>query len=370
VSAPMKTSSQDIQDMIKSEQVSIIQRITRVQALQIVLVLLAISAVFSIMAPDAFLTVFNLRSIMMNTAIFAVLGVGATFVIITAGIDLSIGSVLVFSSVVSAMVMGNLGATGWTTSIIGLVVAIASGAAWGWLNGFLVAKAKVPAFIVTLGTMGAALGLAQVLTGGIDLYEIPTVMVDTIGFGNLFSEIPNLVVLAAVVCVIGAIILHRTRFGLTTYAVGSNPEACRRVGVKVDRQLIWIYIISGSTAGLAGWMSIAFFQQTTIGGNSMTPLTVIAGVVIGGTSLFGGIGTIFGSVIGLLIPVVLQSGFIIIGVESYWQGVVIGIFLIGAVYIDGRRRERAIRGSGRKPRRPQVGGAQVGPTEKEKEGTE
>lgn len=97
----------------------------------------------------------------------------------------------------------------------------------------------------------------------------------------------------------------------------------------------------------------------------MTPLTVIAGVVIGGTSLFGGIGTIFGSVIGLLIPVVLQSGFIIIGVESYWQGVVIGIFLIAAVYIDGKRRERAVRGSGRKPRRLQVGGVQVGSTEKE-----
>ena len=365
MSTPMKTDSRDVEDMIKSEQVTIIQRITRVQALQIVLVLAVIVALFSIMAPDSFLTVFNLRSIMMNTAIFAVLGVGATFVIITAGIDLSIGSVLVFSSVISAMVMGNLGAEGWGTALIGLVAALAAGAAWGWLNGFLIAKANVPAFIVTLGTLGAALGLAQVLTGGIDLYEIPTVMVDTVGFGNLFGELPNLVVIAAVICVLGGILLHSTRFGLTTYAIGSNPEACRRVGIKVDRHLIWIYIISGVTAGMAGWLSIAFFQQTTIGGNSMTALTVIAGVVIGGTSLFGGIGTMFGTVIGLLIPVVLQSGFIIIGVESYWQGVVIGIFLVGAVYIDGVRRERAIRGSGRKPRRLQVGGVQVGSTKKE-----
>lgn len=365
MSTPMKTDSRDVEDMIKSEQVTIVQRITRVQALQIVLVLAVIVALFSIMAPDSFLTVFNLRSIMMNTAIFAVLGVGATFVIITAGIDLSIGSVLVFSSVISAMVMGNLGAEGWGTALIGLVAALAAGAAWGWLNGFLIAKANVPAFIVTLGTLGAALGLAQVLTGGIDLYEIPTVMVDTVGFGNLFGELPNLVVIAAVICVLGGILLHSTRFGLTTYAIGSNPEACRRVGIKVDRHLIWIYIISGVTAGMAGWLSIAFFQQTTIGGNSMTALTVIAGVVIGGTSLFGGIGTMFGTVIGLLIPVVLQSGFIIIGVESYWQGVVIGIFLVGAVYIDGVRRERAIRGSGRKPRRLQVGGVQVGSTKKE-----
>ncbi|MDA0231915.1 MAG: ABC transporter permease [Chloroflexi bacterium] len=362
MSTNMKSSSRDIDDLIKSEQVTIVQRITRVQALQIVLVLFAIVAIFSIMAPDAFFTVFNLRSMMMNTAIFAVLGVGATFVVITAGIDLSIGSVLVFSSVISAMIMGNLGASGWATSLIGLAAALAAGAAWGWLNGFLVAKAKVPAFIVTLGTLGAALGLAQVITGGIDLYEIPTEMVDTVGFGNLFGELPNVVVLAAVVCLLGGILLQATRFGLTTFAIGSNPEACRRVGVKVDRHLIWVYVLSGVTAGLAGWLSIAFFQQTTIGGNSMTALTVIAGVVIGGTSLFGGVGTIFGTVIGLLLPVVLQSGFIIIGVQSYWQGVVIGIFLIGAVYIDAVRRARATRGSGRKPRRLQVGGVQVGPT--------
>lgn len=219
----------------------------------------------------------------------------------------------------------------------------------GLINGLLVAKAKVPAFIVTLGTLGAALGLAQVITGGIDLYEIPTVLVDTVGFGNVFAEVPTLTVIAAAICVLGGILLHKTRFGLYTYAVGSNPEACRRVGINVDRQLIWVYVISGTAAGIAGILSVAYFQQTTIGGNSMTALTVIAGVVIGGTSLFGGIGTIFGTVIGLLIPVVLQAGFIIIGVQAYWQGVVVGMFLIGAVYLDGVRRARAFKGSGRSP---------------------
>jgi ribose transport system permease protein len=359
-----KTSAKDAQALLDSEKLTFAQRISRVQALQIVLVLAVIVAVFSIMSPDAFFSAFNLRSMAMNASIFIVLGVGVTFVIITAGIDLSIGSVLIFSSVISAMVMENLGASGWTTALIGLVAALVSGLAWGLINGLLIAKANVPAFIVTLGTMGAALGLSQVITGGIDLYQIPTEMVDTIGFGNIIAEVPNLVVIAAAVCVIGGILLHGTRFGLTTYAIGSNPEACRRVGIKVDRKLIMIYMISGITAGLAGWLSLAFFQQTAIGGNSMTPLTVIAGVVIGGTSLFGGIGTIFGSVIGLLIPVVLQSGFIIIGVESYWQGVVIGIFLIAAVYIDGLRRDRAAKGSGNKPKRRQVGGVDLGSTNK------
>ncbi len=131
----------------------------------------------------------------------------------------------------------------------------------GLINGLLIAKANVPAFIVTLGTMGAALGLSQVITGGIDLYQIPTEMVDTIGFGNIIAEVPNLVVIAAAVCVIGGILLHGTRFGLTTYAIGSNPEACRRVGIKVDRKLIMIYMISGITAGLAGWLSLAFFSR-------------------------------------------------------------------------------------------------------------
>lgn len=352
-----------VSELLKTDKITLRQRITKAQALQILIILVVICAIFSVMAPESFLSFDNLRTIMMNTAIFAVLGVGATFVIITAGIDLSIGSVLVFSSVMSALVMGNMGAEGWGTALVGLVVALVSGAAWGLVNGFLVAKAKVPAFIVTLGTLGAALGLAQVITGGIDLYEIPSAMVDTIGFGNLVGELPNIVVVSAIVVVLGAILLHRTRFGLLTFAVGSNMEACRRVGISVDRQLIWVYVISGLTAGLAGWLSLAFFQQTTIGGNSMTALTVISGVVIGGTSLFGGIGSIFGTVIGLLIPVVLQNGFIIIGVESYWQGVVIGIFLIGAVYVDGLRRARSAAGSGRKPRRLQVGGVSLGSTQ-------
>jgi len=352
-------------DLVDNERMSIWRRLTRIQAAQIVLVLIAICIVFSLMAPEAFPTVFNLRSIIVNTSIFAVLGVGGTLVIITAGIDLSIGSVLVFSSVVAAKVMGGMGGTGWGTAIAGVVVATACGAAWGLLNGFLVAKAKVPAFIVTLGTLGMALGLAQVLTGGIDLTDVPGEFVDAVGFGNIFWEVPTLTVISAIVVILGSILLHRTRFGLFTFAVGSNAEACRRVGINVDWQLMMVYVISGACAGFAGILSLAFYQQTTIGGQSMTALTVVAGVVIGGTSLFGGIGSIFGTVIGLLIPVVLQSGFIIIGVEAYWQGVVVGIFLIGAVYLDGLRRTKSQRGSGRKPKHRQVGDGERGTREKD-----
>jgi len=320
-------------------------RLARLQALQIIIVLAVIVVVFSILKPSSFLTVFNIRGIVQNTAILAVLGVGMTFVIITGGSDLSIGSVLVFSGVVADKVMANIGGgQGWGAAIIGALVAIGCGLAWGLLNGFLVARAKVPPLIVTLGTLGMALGLAEVITGGVDLRNVPTVMVNSVGFGNIVWQIPWLAVIAAVVVVLGIVLLHRTRFGLHTYAIGSNPEAGRRSGVNVPRHLVGVYALSGLLAGFGGWLNLAFFQSTTIGGQTSTNLSVIAGVVIGGTSLFGGYGSILGSVIGVFIPAALQNGFVIIGIQPFWQQVVVGAVLVAAVYVDQERRAAALRG--------------------------
>ena len=320
-------------------------RLARLQALQIIIVLAVIVVVFSVLKPSAFLTVFNIRGIVQNTAILAVLGVGMTFVIITGGIDLSVGSVLVFSGVVADKAMAALSGQGWGAALVGALVAIGCGLAWGLVNGFLIARAKVPPLIVTLGTLGMALGLAEVITGGVDLRDVPTVMVNSIGFGNIVWQIPDLAVIAAVIVVVGIVILHRTRFGLHTFAIGSNPEAGRRSGLNVNTHLIKVYGLSGLLAGFAGWLNLAFFQSTTIGGQSSTNLNVIAGVVIGGTSLFGGYGSIFGSVIGLFIPATLQNGFVIIGIQPFWQQVVVGTVLIAAVYVDQRRRTAAVRGS-------------------------
>ena len=319
-------------------------RLARLQALQIIIVLAVIIVVFSVLKPNSFLTVFNIRGIVINTAILAVLGVGMTFVIITGGIDLSVGSVLVFSAVVADKAMAAMGGQGWGTAIVGALVAIGCGLAWGTINGVLIARAKVPPLIVTLGTLGMALGLAEVITGGVDLRDVPTVMVNTVGFGNIFWQVPTLSVIAAVIVVIGIIILHRTKFGLHTYAIGSNPEAGRRAALNVNRHLIMVYAMMGLLAGFAGWLNLAFFQSTTIGGQTSTNLSVIAGVVIGGTSLFGGYGSIFGSVIGLFIPATLQNGFVIIGIQPFWQQVVVGAVLIAAVYVDQRRRAAALRG--------------------------
>lgn len=322
-----------------------LRQILQVQSFQILLVLLVIFLVFAALAPEIFPTWGNVRQIIQNVSILGVLGIGMTFVIVTSGIDLSVGSVLVFSGVVAAKVMQAMGGAGWGTALVGILVSIVCGLAWGLLNGILIAKAKVPPLIVTLGTLGGALGLSQVITGGVDIRDVPAVLQDTIGYGNVpGTTLPTISVIAIVLIVIFGVVLHRTRFGLYTFAVGSNEESARRVGVKVDRQLISIYALSGALAGAAGVLSLSQYGTTAIAGQSATNLNVIAAVVIGGTSLFGGVGTIFGTVVGLFIPAVLQNGFVIVGVQPFWQQVAVGAVLIAAVYVDQRRRAAAARG--------------------------
>jgi ribose transport system permease protein len=145
--------------------------------------------------------------------------------------------------------------------------------------------------------------------------------------------------------VIGGIVLHKTKFGRYTYAIGSNELGARRVGINVDRHLVMVYALSGTMAGFGAVLALAQFGTTTIAGQALTNLNVIAAVVIGGTSIFGGEGSIFGTVVGLFIPAVLQAGFVIIGVEAFWQGVAVGIVLVAAVYVDQSRRAAALRGA-------------------------
>jgi ribose transport system permease protein len=239
-----------------------------------------------------------------------------------------------------------VGGQGWGSTFAGLLACLVAATLWGALNGWLVSYAGVPAFIVTLGSLSTALGLAQIITGGIDLVDATDVMVDKIGFGNVIGQVPALGVIALICVIFGGILLHKTKFGLTTYAIGSNIEGCRRVGINVNRHLVLVYALMGFTSGIAGFLSLSLYQQTTIAGQSNTALTVIAGVVIGGTSLFGGYGSMFGTMIGLLIPIVLQTGFIIIGIVPFWQNVVVGVFLVAAVYVDTARRAAA-EGGGR-----------------------
>jgi ribose transport system permease protein len=322
---------------------TLIERIAANGALRTLLILVAIIVIFSILQFSEFATVSNLRNVATDVSILLVLAVGMTFVIVTAGIDLSVGSVLVFSGVIAGKLMQEVGGNNWGVILVGLAAALVAGTAWGALNGVLITRARVPPLIVTLGTLGMALGISQVITDGVDLREIPFKLVETIGTGKLFGELPYLVVIAAVVAVVFGVVLAATRFGRYTYAIGSNVEAARRAGINVDRHLIKVYALAGFLAGLAGFMNLARFSTTTIGGHDTDNLSAIAGTVLGGTSLFGGVGTIAGTVIGMFIPVVLQNGFVITGVKPFWQQVAVGAVLILAVYLDQLRRRTQYR---------------------------
>jgi ribose transport system permease protein len=319
------------------------QRFVTGSSAPIGLILAGLIVVFSLLEYENFVSVSNARNVATDASVLLVLAVGSTFVIVTAGIDLSVGSVLVFSGVMAAEVMESVGGNSVGTILVGLAAALASGFAWGVLNGFLIAKAKIPPLIVTLGTLGMALGAALLITGGVDKRDVPFKLVETVGSGRLFDEIPYLVLIAFAVALAGGILLAATRFGRYTYAIGSNEEGARRAGVAVDRHLIKVYALAGTLSGLAGFLSIARFATTTLGGHSTDNLQAIAAIVIGGTSLFGGVGTVLGTLVGVFIPAVLQNGFVITGVETFWRDVAVGAVLIAAVYLDQLRRRTQYR---------------------------
>jgi ribose transport system permease protein len=333
------TEEPDVPDLQEEERAPWWQRVAAGSSTQIGVILIGLIVVFAVLKPEEFFTIPNGRNIATDAAVLLVLAVGATYVIVTAGIDLSVGSVLVFSGVIAAKLMNEVGGNNWGVILVGLAAALASGLAWGLLNGFLVAKAKIPAFIVTLGTLGMSLGAAYLITGGVDEREVPFKLVSDVGIGRV-AGVPYLVLISIAVALVFGILLAQTRFGRYTYAIGSNEEGARRAGVAVDRHLIKVYTLAGTLSGLAGFMNLARFGTTTIGGHATDNLNAIAAVVIGGTSLFGGIGTILGTVFGVFIPAVLQNGFVIVGVQVFWQQVAVGAVLIVAVYLDQLRRAR------------------------------
>jgi ribose transport system permease protein len=299
-------------------------------------VLVVMFAVFTILSPTTFPTQANVKNLVVDTSIVLVMSVGMTYVMVAAGFDLSIGSVLVFAGICAVKTMSWVGGQGYGTALAGLIAALLGGTAWGLFNGFCVTRLRVPALITTLGTLGAALGIANLMTNGNDISVSQKSMIqlqidDVLGM-------PWIVWLSLVVVLIGGAVLRYTRFGRHTYVIGSNDEAARRAGINVSAHLVKLYAISGALAGLAGMMSLVRFSTTTIGGHSQDALTVITGVILGGTSLYGGYGVVLGTVIGIFIPTVLQNGLVVQNVQPFWQNVAIGFILIGAVYLDQLKR--------------------------------
>ncbi len=330
------------EDMTGRPEATIWQKLGASNTLWVGVILVGLVVAFSVLHPGSFLTLFNIQVLFIQLCLLLLLAVGMTFVIITGGIDLSVGTVLIFSGVLSAEVMQSLGGGDATNDgvgliLVGLVVSIAAGGAWGLINGWLVAYAGVPPLIVTLGSFGAALGVADLITDGNDVRTVPGALRNTVGSGTLFY-IPYLVIVVAVITLFFAWLLHTTKFGRYTYAVGSNPEAARRVGIPVKKQLLWVYLLTGLLAGVAGFLSLAYYGTTTIASHTTDNLNAISGVVLGGTSLFGGSGVLLGTVFGTFIPQVLTSGFTISGVPPFWQPIAVAIVLVAAVWFDQRRR--------------------------------
>jgi ribose transport system permease protein len=313
-----------------------LQRVLRSSSIWTAGVLGLFILVFSILMPTSFASADNATTVLSNAAIILVLAVGMTFVIITAGIDLSVGAVLVLSAVVAGQQMAKVGESGPAVVATALVVAVAVGLSVGAVNGVLVAYARVPALIVTLGMLGVALGAARILTKGIDVRTSAMESINTPDGAVLGVRL--IVWIALGVLIVAAIVLHLTRFGRYTYAIGSNAEAARRSGVNVRRHLVKVYALSGALAGFAGFLSLAQYGTSGLSGHESDSLSAIAAVVLGGTSLFGGIGTIVGTLIGVFIPAILQNGFVLLGIQTYWQQVAVGVVLIAAVWFDQYKR--------------------------------
>lgn len=302
-----------------------------------IVVLLILIVLFSIISPrNVFFSVNTLINVSLSAATIVILACGATLVLVSGQLDLSIGSQLLLSSILGVAVMQALGGPGasWTVVAVGALVSVLVGMLFGLINGLLTVFFKVPSFIVTLGTGGAGLGAAQLLTstGGSSSQPAPAVLAE---FGTLrLAGIPATVVVAALIALFAGLLLAQTRFGLHIYATGSNADAARRSGVRVKSVHIGVFVLMGIFSALAGLMDLARFTTVSTTSHQGDALTALAAVIIGGASLFGGRGTIFGTVLGSLVPIVLLQGFVIQGVNPFWQSIAIGAILVFAVAVD------------------------------------
>jgi ribose transport system permease protein len=303
----------------------------------VVLILLVIA--FTILSGGSFATASNLKNVLLDGSLLMVVSVGMTMVIITGGIDLSIGAVSIYGGVAASQVMTALGGDSVGVLLLGAFAAVLIGVFWGFISGGLVSYARVPPLIATLAVLGMATGLALVVTNGINARNVPLNLVTVLGNGSIFG-IPWLVVIAAVVAALGTLYLRTTKPGLYLYAIGSNREAALRSGIKVRANTVSVYMIMGALAGFAGYLYLARFATTQLAGHTTDNLQAIAAVVLGGTSLFGGRGGISGTIAGVLIPAVLNNGLVILGVQPFWQQFAIGLVLVLAVYTDYLRRRR------------------------------
>ena len=309
------------------------------------LFLIALMALFAVIEPR-FLSSINLFNVMRQVSITGLLAVGMTFVILTAGIDLSVGSMVAFAGLVAAVVAkGGLenrftvgeGGVGYGWELAALA-AIAVGLICGWLQGVAITRLKVPPFVVTLGGMSAFRGAALLFAAGGPVSGFEPSFTWW-GQGKI-GPVPVPVIIFLLFAVIAHVALRYTRYGRQVYAVGGNPEAARLSGLDVNHIIASVYLISGFFCGLGSFVLAARLNSAEAVAGTGYELTVIASVVIGGTSLFGGSGTIFGTVVGTILIGVLLNGLVLMNVSPYIQQIIIGIIIVLAVAFDTFAKSR------------------------------
>jgi ribose transport system permease protein len=322
-----------LDDTIAQRQHSALASLFNHQAVWVMVAIL-LACVFLSFATDAFMTVNNLYNITRNTTFVAIIALGMTIVIITGGIDLSVGSVLCLCSMVLAVTMN-----GGASIYVGIAASIGAALVVGAFNGFLIAYLGFPPFVVTLGMLSIARSLAMVLSNNTVVFEFGPdhQKLLTLGGGATFG-IANPVLYMLVLALITGFMLRWTRFGRWIYAIGGNEHAATLTGVPVRAIKMSVYMISSLSAGIAGIVMTGWLGAVTTNLGTGMELQVIAAAVIGGANLAGGVGTAFGALVGAALIEIIRNSLGLLGINAFWQGTFIGGFIVIAVAFDRLRR--------------------------------
>ncbi len=299
----------------------------------VVLLVLVAMWVFLTLTTENFLTVSNIQNILRQVAIQGINAVGVTLVIITAGIDLSIGSVVALVNVIFAILL-----VGGTSMWVGILLVLALATALGFVNGFFIYQFRVPPFIATLAMMSIARGAALLISGGRNIFGLPRSIANFAS--GTFLGIPNLFWFLIIVIVFMEFLLKKTTFGRYVYAVGSNPEAARLSGVNVKLVIIGVYTIAGFLWGLSGILETSRIWMGVPSTGTGYELDAIASAVLGGASLMGAQGSALGAFLGALVMTTIYNGSVLLNINPFWQRIIVGIILVITVSIDQMREKR------------------------------
>lgn len=315
---------------------TVIAKIIAVSEVGVIAALVVLVVVFTSLN-DAFISAANLRAMLAAVSFVGIIAVGQTMLLVCGEFDLSVGSNAGLSAIVSAWLMTR---PEWPVPLA-LAAGIGTGVFIGLVNGIVVVKFKIPAFIATLGMLYTAQGLNTVITNGNPIYPLPA-DVGKIGESTFGFKLGWSVLVMILLLVVGDLVLRRTSLGRNLYATGGNREVAELVGINTERYRLSCFMLTGGLAGLAGLMVMATLNSGSTSIGQGWELSVIAGVVVGGVSLFGGVGTVLAGLIGMLLLQVVQSGLVVVGVSANWQTVAVGVIMILAVGMDILRRRISV----------------------------